>query len=155
MGELVFLLVIAALAIGMFVMTFSFPTSIVDKSGGPALFPRILIGLLLLLLIIRFIQILKGRKEKFYFLEFFTGNRLIVFLSLVFLVASMSTLGYVISTSLFVLGLVNLFYAKVHGQLGGLKKIIIRNISLLVLVVGVYWFFLNVLHITLPQGIFF
>ena len=42
MGELVFLAVVSAVAVVMFIMTFQFPSSILDQSGGAGLFPRII-----------------------------------------------------------------------------------------------------------------
>ena len=61
MGETIFLLCFCAAAIAMYGMTGNFRISKMDTSGGAAMFPRIVIILLLVFLAIRLLQIWIGK----------------------------------------------------------------------------------------------
>ena len=64
MGETIFLLCFCAAAIAMYGMTGNFRISKMDTSGGAAMFPRIVIILLLVFLAIRLLQIWIGKQKK-------------------------------------------------------------------------------------------
>lgn len=80
MGELVFLALLLAVCTLFYGMSFDFKTSILDTSGGAALWPRIVIIFLVMIIIIRGIQVIKERDRKqFVFKELFQGSRLFFF----------------------------------------------------------------------------
>lgn len=153
MGELVFLLILLILCAVCFVQTLSFPVSILDQSGGPALFPQIVLALLTLVIVIRLIQFFREKKhEHFVFRELFTGRRLFFFGSLIVYVFLFDFLGYILSTALFLVVTINYFYYVVKGNRGSVKAILVRNISAIAFSVIMYVFFANILHIMLPTG---
>ena len=101
MGELIFNALLAVVAVILYVLTFSFPTSIFDKSGGAAMYPRIVIVFLLALLLIRSLQILRSPEEKakkFVFLEMFKGPRLIYILTTLAYFLLVKPVGFILST---------------------------------------------------------
>ena len=76
MGELVFLALLLAVCTLFYGMSFDFKTSILDTSGGAALWPRIVIIFLVMIIIIRGIQAIKERDRKqFVFKELFQGKQ--------------------------------------------------------------------------------
>ena len=80
MGELIFLGILAIIGVIMFGMSFGFQTSLLDKSGGPALYPRIVIVVLVIFLVVRCVMIIRSQEElkkKFHFLEILQGSRFI------------------------------------------------------------------------------
>ncbi len=154
MGEIIFLIVLLLLGGVLFQQTFTFGVSILDQSGGPALFPRIVLAILAIAIIIRLISVLREKKhEHFVFIELFTGNRLFFFLSLILYIVTFKFLGYILSTCLFLMITCNYFYYVVKGNKGSVKSIAVRNIGIVVFAVVMYVFFANVLHIMLPAGI--
>lgn len=153
MGELVFLLLLLILCAVCFVQTLSFPVSILDQSGGPALFPQIVLVLLAVVIVLRMIQFLREKEHAhFVFRELFTGRRLFFFGSLIVYVLLFQWLGYILSTALFLLVTVNYFYFVVKGNRGSVKAIVVRNVSVVAFSIVMYVFFANILHIMLPTG---
>lgn len=154
MGEIIFLIVLLLLGGVLFQQTFTFGVSILDQSGGPALFPRIVLAILAIAVIIRLISVLREKKhEHFVFIELFTGKRLFFFLSLILYIVTFRFLGYILSTCLFLMITCNYFYYVVKENKGTLRSIVLRNAFVVVFSVGMYFFFGNVLHIMLPAGI--
>lgn len=154
MGEIVFLVVLLIISAVCFQQTFTFGVSILDQSGGPAVFPRIVIALLVIAVVIRLITVLREKKhEHFVFIELFTGKRLFFFLSLILYIVTFKFLGYILSTCLFLMITCNYFYYVVKENKGSLRSIVLRNTFVVVFSVGMYFFFGNVLHIMLPAGI--
>lgn len=155
MGEIVFLGIVSLIAIMMFVVSYQFPTSIIDKSGGAALFPRIVIGFLLLFIVIRTFILLRDKsiKEKFIFIEIFTGTRLIYLISTVIYIIGISYLGFIVSTLLYLLGIINYFYYLQNNGKPTLKKEIVIVCSVFIGTFLMYFFFGNILNILLPKGI--
>jgi putative tricarboxylic transport membrane protein len=156
MGEILFMAVLAIIAIGMFVMTYDFPISIIDKSGGAALFPRIMIVLLLFFLVIRFIAIIKTKREgrpKFVFIEIFQGPRLVYLLTTLAFIIVLNFLGFILSAILYLLILVNYFYYIQNDKKPSLKTEIVVVVCVIAGIVGLEYFFGDVLNIMLPEGI--
>lgn len=154
MGELIFLGIIVIISAIMFGMTYDFKVSILDKSGGAGLWPRIVIVFLIIMTIIRFIQVLKEKdRQPFAFLELFRGMRLFFLLALGIYIILIKPLGYIIATLLFLFITVNLFYYKSNDHIGSFKSIIIRNMFIIGFVFGLYFFFANIVYIMLPKGL--
>ncbi len=156
MGEILFMIIIAIAAIIMFIMTYDFPVSIIDKSGGAALFPRIIIILLLFFMLIRLISILRTKKEErkpFAFTEMFKGSRLVYLLLTIAYIAVLTQLGFIISSLLYLFILINYFYYLQNGRLPAVKTEMIIVISIVAGVLILNYFFGNVLNILLPKGI--
>ena len=156
MGEIFFLIILAAAGVGMFVRSFGFQVSRIDSSGGPALFPRIVIIILLLFIAIRIIMVSKSKEElgkKFHFLEIFQGSRLIFLLMFLGYAVLMKPLGFVISSSLFLIIAVTFLYKKQYGERITVKKGLILYPVILISVAVLYYIFVNKLNVLLPGGI--
>jgi hypothetical protein len=155
MGEIIFLGVIAVISLIMFLMTFSFPTSIIDKSGGPGLFPRIVIILFLFFAMIRLVEIIRKKeiKKPFAFLEMFQGSRAIYLLSTLIYMLIISHLGYIISSAAYILFSIFYYYRREMNSSLNRKQIILISMVNSALVVFIYFSFTSVLNILLPKGI--
>lgn len=155
MGELLFLAVVSAIAVIMFFMTFQFPVSILDQSGGAGLFPRTIVVMLLACILIRLYQYYKKpeTRKHFVFLEMFQGLRLAYILMTGIYIALMTTLGYVISTVVYLLVLINFFYHAQMERRPSVKTETVIVLSILAGTIGIYWFFGSVLHVMLPAGL--
>ena len=153
MGEFVFLGIILAICGYFYYLTYDFAISPFDKSGGAALFPRIVLICIAIFVIIRIIQVaLQKEKGKFVFGELFRGMRLFFFASFVIYVALLDIFGYIICTILFLAVTINVFYKKVNNCWGPIKSIVIRNCSIVVFTFAMEFFFSNLLGILLPNG---
>ncbi|MBS5300828.1 MAG: tripartite tricarboxylate transporter TctB family protein [Clostridium sp.] len=153
MGETIFLLCFCAAAIAMYGMTGNFRISKMDTSGGAAMFPRIVIILLLVFLAIRLLQIWIGKQKKpFMGRELFTGSRFFFLICFCAYVVCLKLLGYRVATYLFLLFSVNGFMKVEKGTYGTARELVVRNLILLVFVLAMYWLFGTVLSIKLPTG---
>lgn len=156
MGEIFFLLILAAAGIGMFGMSFGFQVSRIDSSGGPALFPRIVIVILLVFVIIRITMISKNKEElsrKFHFVEIFQGSRLVFLLLFLGYALLMKPLGFVISSSLFLIASVTFLHKKQYGEGITVKKGLILYPVIVAAVTVLYYIFVYKLNVLLPGGI--
>lgn len=156
MGELVFLTILVMIGIVMYIISGSFPTSIIDKSGGPALFPRLVIIFLFVMIILRIMEILKVPKEErkeFHFVEIFKGSRLI-FLVVTFAYYMLAVyLGFVISSIIYLIFMTSYFY-KVKFEIWPSKRRFFTTSGSIVLsVVVIDYLFCEVLNVLLPIGI--
>ncbi len=155
MGEMIFLLVLLAVCAGAYYMTFDFPVSLLDKSGGAAIFPRMIITALVVFITIRLIQIfLEKHKKPFVLRELFVKERGFFYFSLFLYIACFNFLGYIVSTILFLLTTTTIFFKFTHGSYGSKKQIAVRSILVVCFVVLMNAFFVDVINILLPRGIF-
>jgi hypothetical protein len=155
MGEIIFLSFLGSIGVVLYILTYSFEINLLDKSGGAAMFPRIVIIFLLVFIIIRIIFLIIAQKRTpFVFKELFQGKKLLFVTSLAAYVILMKPLGYIICSILFLLFIVNNFYVSVHSGWGTPKQIAVRNILSILFVIGMKFFFSNVLKVFLPAGIF-
>lgn len=153
MGELIFLALLMLLGAAFFGMSFEFKTSALDTSGGAAFWPRIVIGFLAIFLIIRAVEVFREKEKRgFVFVELFQGPRLFFLLSLVGYIALFQYLGYIVSTTLFLLITVNIFYKITRDNFGTVWSILIRNAVAVIFSMAFYYFFAKVIHIMLPTG---
>ena len=153
MGELIFLGIVMAVCAYFYTLTFGFAVSILDKSGGAAVFPRFVILFLAVFLVVRFITVLREKQKKpFAFKELFTGMRLFFFVSLIGYILALKHLGYLICTLAFLMVTVNVFYYKTKNGWGPVKSIVLRNVLLAVFTLAMNYFFVRILHIMLPSG---
>lgn len=154
MGELIFLGLIAVICGVFFYLSFDFQVSLLDRSGGAALWPRIIILFLMVFVIIRFVQVLRTKKkEEFVFLELFKGPRFFLLVCLVAYIIAFKYVGYIISTSLFLVVVVNVFYKWTKDDFGTVKSIIFRSVLLILFVIALNYFFAEIVNIPLPAGI--
>lgn len=155
MGELLFLAVVSAAAVIMFFMTFQFPSSILDQSGGAGLFPRIIVVMLLACILLRLFQYRKRpeTRKHFVFLEMFQGLRLGYIVMTGVYIALMAPLGYVISTIAYMMVLINFFYYAQMEHKPSVKTETMIAVGIVAGTVGIYWFFGSVLHVMLPVGL--
>ncbi|MCI8403102.1 MAG: tripartite tricarboxylate transporter TctB family protein [Lachnospiraceae bacterium] len=153
MGEIFFLALLLLVCGACFGMSFDFKVSALDTSGGAALWPRIVIGFLVIFLVIRIFQVIKEKsRQPFVFWELFRGPRLFLLLSMILYIAFFKYLGYIASTMLFLFVTVNGFYKIARDGFGSLRSIVIRNAAVVAFTVAVYFFFGKVVHIMLPKG---
>ena len=156
MGELIFNAILAVVAVVMFAMTYSFPTSIFDKSGGAGLYPRIVIIFLLILLVIRTVQILRSNEEKqrkFVFFEMFQGSRLIYILTTLAYFLLVMRVGFVLTTIVYLIWSILFFYSLQEQKHPSRKITVIVVISAISGVILLDYLFCNVLGVLLPAGI--
>ncbi len=156
MGELIFNAIIAVVGVILFVMTYSFPSSIIDKSGGAGMFPRIVIIFLFAFLIIRTVQILRSeeeRKKKFVFLEMFNGSRLIYILSTLAYFLLVKPVGFIISSVIYLVIIILYFYKLQEGKWLSGKGSVIVVICVTAGVILLDYLFCRVLGVLLPRGI--
>lgn len=154
MGEITFLFILILGLIYLYVLTGSFPTNMLDNTGGAAMFPRFVIVLLGILLIVRIIQIirLKQINEHFVFRELFAGSTGVFMLLIVLYVLMFSVLGYIVSTILFAITAVTYCYYKKTGNVGTVKQVIIRILISSIGTLLLYWFFSDILTVRMPHG---
>jgi len=156
MSELIFLAVIAVLALLGYNEVLGYTVTRFDRTGGPAIYPKLLLILLLVALVIRAVQILMSKdREKFKWASLFKGQRGIFFLAFVAFVALMKPLGFIVDGTLFLTFTSLYLYYRSTGDksLGGKKKVIFRVIFSLAFCTAVYLFFANFLHVAVPEGI--
>lgn len=153
MGEIIFLLCFAVISLIMFYLTGDFRVSKMDTSGGAALFPRIVIVILLVFLAIRVIEILRSKEKKgFAGRELLAGSRFYFITGFVLYVILLKPLGYIIATSLFLVFTVNRFYRIENGTLGTMAQIVVRNMIMIFFVLAMNWAFGTILSVMLPTG---
>ena len=156
MSEFVFLAGLAVLALLGYSEVLTYTVTKYDRTGGPAIYPKMLLILLLVALAIRGIQILASKKkEKFKWGSLFSGQRGVFFVSFVLFVMLMKPLGFILDGTIFLVFTTFYLYYKSTGDksLGGKKKIVFRVLFSLGFCVAVYLFFSEFLHVAVPEGI--
>ena len=154
MGESIFLASLAAVAGTMLFETMHYPTGALDRSGGPGIFPTILIAILLAFIALRLVAIIRSRKqEKFVFMEMFRGIRLLFLVALGLTILLMESIGFVPMISLFLIVSVHCFYFAANDSWGSYRLIAVRSLVLVGFTVGMYVFFQAALGVQLPAGI--
>ncbi len=156
MGELIFEAVLAIIGAAMFFVSFSFRESIIDQSGGPGLFPRIVIIMLFVALAARAFVVLRNDKEKakkFTFFEMFMGNRLIFLLIFLAYILLVRPLGFLISTWAFMLITIPFLYKLQYGKRMSGKAIAIESAISIAGVFILYYVFSECFNVLLPAGL--
>ena len=154
MGEIIFLLVLISISGLSLWQTGHFPKSLFEKSGGAALFPRVTLCALIIFCVIRIVIILaKKENRRFFFLEMFRSTRGVFLVASLLLVVVMPSLGYIISTTLFLLFMTNYLYLKKYDTFGDTKSIIVRNAVMIGISILMYVFFAKVMTVALPKGL--
>lgn len=156
MGELIFNALLAVIAVILYVMTFDFPTSIFDKSGGAAMYPRIVIIALLILLAIRSVQILQSpeeNKRKFVFFEMFRGSRLIYILTTFAYFLLVKRIGFIVCTVVYLIGMILYFYTLQEQKHPSTKMVLIVAVAVIPSVVALDYLFCKLMGVLLPAGI--
>ena len=156
MGEIIFLTVVALTAIYTMCEAFSYKDIMFDTSGGAGLFPKFIGGVLLVITVILIVKIVLTRKEErchFIFLELFRGIGGLFVFSVMIYAALLNIIGFLFSTTLYTLFMVNSFYYSIHGKLGSPKVVGYRSIMLVASVCVIYWLFGSVFKIRFPTGL--
>lgn len=154
MGEIILLLIVAGIS-GIYLgQTFDYRMPKLENSGGPALFPKMVLIILIILVLIRVIVIIVHKDFKhFKFFELFKGSTGLFSISLIVMIFIMPYLGFIVTCFLFMTITSHaLLYIKTK-TFGGARKIIMREVFFLVFAVGLYLFFTKVLFVSLPTGI--
>lgn len=154
MGEIIFLAVFLFAAIFLYTLTGDFRISKMDTSGGAAMFPRLVILLLCICLLLRIGQIIwKKEKKGFVWKELFIKARAFFVLSLLAYVVLLKPLGYILATGLFLMVTVNRLYHYQKGSYGRAGEILLRNLLLLAFSLVMYFAFSGILSVNLPKGL--
>lgn len=156
MGELIFNVLLAAAGVILYVMTYSFPTSIFDKSGGAGMYPRIVIIALMILLVIRSLQILRSPEEKqrkFIFFEMFQGPRLIYILATFAYFLLVKRIGFILCTIVYLIGMILYLCALQEQKRPSRKTAAIVAAAVIPSVAALDWLFCEVMGVLLPAGI--
>lgn len=154
--EYVFLGIIAVFATLFLKDATQYKIASYDTSGGPGLFPTYILILLLVAIAALVIQkIIKKDKTKFVFFELLKGERGIILGSLIIYLAVLSVIGFILSTSIFLMFTVNYLYFRGHVGFGAKKSIAIRSGFSVGIALIINYVFVNLMHVMLPRGIIF
>lgn len=155
MGELVFFGIWAVIAVVMFCVSFQFPVLKIDPSGGGGVFPRIVIIVFMSLMLLRTIQVFvtKQTKKKFNFIDIFKGPSLVYLLVTLVYFLVVKYVGFLVSTILYLLGMMFYCYRVSEGKYQSKKHFLIMSILVLVGVTAFDWLFASQLKVLLPKGI--
>lgn len=154
--EYVFLGIIAVFATLFLKDATQYKIASYDTSGGPGMFPKYILILLLVAVTALVIQkIIKKDKTKFVFFELLKGERGIILGSLILYLAVLSVFGFILSTSIFLMFTVNYLYFRGHSGSGGRKSIAIRSGFSVGIALIINYVFVNLMHVMLPSGIIF
>ena len=154
MGEIWFLLILAGLDIYYFIETFSYKMPLYDNTGGPSVFPRVILALLLICLLIRLFQLFTaGEKKHFVFLELFRGSTGIFVLAFAAYIFFMEPLGMILDTILYLGFISHYMIAQRDGTIGTPRMVVAHMASFLVMSVAIYWVFSSILNVAVPKGL--
>jgi putative tricarboxylic transport membrane protein len=154
--EYVFLGIIAVFATLFLKDATQYKIASYDTSGGPGIFPKYILILLLVAIAAQIIyKIIKKEKTHFVFFELLKGERGIILGSLIVYLAVLSILGFILSTSIFLIATVNYLYYRGHDGFGEKKSIAIRSGFSVCVAFIIYYVFVQLMHVILPAGIIF
>lgn len=153
-GEIVALLLLACTGVAYLVETFGYRVSRFERTGGPGVYPRIILYCLFFFIVLRMAQILWERKNRaFVFFDLFHGSKGVFFFTFVLYIFLMPYLGYILSTTLYlVFASCFLTYLK-EGSLGAKPRLILRSLFFFGTTMGIYWFFVLFLDVAVPAGL--
>jgi hypothetical protein len=155
--ELVFLGAILAVCVRLFLETTTYVTASYDTSGGAGQFPQYVLILLMIAVIALMIQDIRKKKyQDFDITSLFHDERKVFFLSLVAYILVIKPFGFIMSTIIYLVFIVNYLYKKYgNGSIGTVKNVIIRNVSLVIFVCAIDYVFEHLMRVVLPHGFLF
>jgi hypothetical protein len=154
MGEIVFLLILGGIAGFCYIETFTYIKPLIDTSGGPTIYPRIVFGVLFVFIVIRVIQIVRMKvKPNFTLITIFKGVSGIFLGISVLAVIAINFLGYILTSSLYLIATTHYMYYQYHHTIGRPIHIALRCAICFAGVIMLKLFFGSLLHIQLPSGI--
>lgn len=156
MSELIFLAILAIVGGLCYGETLTYTVAEYDRTGGPAMYPQVVLILLFIALALRAIQILmKKEKPKFKWFTLFKGTRCVFFLAFVLFVILMQPLGFIVDSTLFLTATSLYLYYQTTGDktLGGAKAITLKVVLYAAFNTLVFLFFTSVLSVGVPYGI--
>lgn len=154
MGEIIFLLLLAGVGVVYLVQAGGYKTPLLDNSGGPAMFPRIVCVILIALIVLRIVQIISQKKFKgFRFFELFKGSTGLFSISTIAMIFLIEPLGFIVTCFLYMTVVGNGLYYMKTGTIGTVKNILLRELLFLAFVLGLYFFFTQILYVGFPRGI--
>ncbi len=153
MGEIIFLLILIVGGVFLFITSLDYSSvEFLDAYVGPALFPQIIISIIILAAVALLIKIIVMKKKPdFVFIELFKGNRLIFGIFIIAFVLILDMFGFVASTILFLTVTTSFF---TYVQFGKIEKIrlILNVVGICVFAVGIYLIFSQLIGLQLPIG---
>lgn len=154
MGEIVFLGAILIIGVICGIQTLGFKAiPILDSVVGPALFPQIAIGIVVLGALALIVQlVMKKQKNQFVFLELFQGKRLGFGIVTIAYVLMLDSIGFIVSTAIFLMLAIN-YLEYIKGIQINRKKTIVVSLCCILFSIIIYYFFSKVMGIMLPRGI--
>jgi hypothetical protein len=153
MGEFILLLFFAGIDVYYFAETFTYRKPLFETTGGPAVYPRLILALLFFFLVIRAIQVWRtAKKPPFVFFDLFKGSCGVFLYSFFVYILLMQPLGYVIATLLYLTFISHYLLYHKNGTIGtirlaGLRIVVFAMISFLL-----YQFFAVILNVNMPAG---
>jgi hypothetical protein len=148
------LLVLTGIGIYYFAETFTYHKPLFESTGGPEIFPRVILVLLFLFIAVRAIQIiLNKKKSSFVFFDLFTGSRGMFLYCFMGYILIMKPLGYIFATFLYLAGLSNYMIYYKDGTIGTARAISIRIVIFAIISVLLYQFFAGILNVNIPLGL--
>lgn len=155
MGEVIFLGIIAVLDIMYLLETFKYKIPVYDNTGGPGIYPKIILTILLTAIVIRIIKILHNKtKEHFVFKELFEKDRLFFVVAFATYIMIMRPLGIILSTIIYMTSVCFYIALAVDGTMGTTRTIASRIVAFCLMSILIYLFFSSVMNVALPKGIF-
>lgn len=156
MSELIFLGILAVIGFLCFGETMTYSVAQYDRTGGPAVYPQIVLLLLFIALVLRGIQVLMTKERtKFKWATLLRGPRGSFFLAFLLYTILMKPLGFIVDSTLFLTFASLFLYYKTTDDrtLGGKKVVITRFVVSAVFSGAVSFFFTKVLLVAVPAGI--
>lgn len=154
MGEIFFLGIIAVLDIMYLLETFKYKIPVYDNTGGPGIYPKIILVILLAAIVIRIIRILHSKtKEHFIFRELFEKDRLFFVVAFAAYIMIMRPLGIILSTIIYMTSVCFYIALAIDGTIGTTRTITCRIVAFCLMSILIYLFFSNVMNVALPKGV--
>ena len=151
---MIFLLLLAGLDLYYFAETFSYRKPLYDNTGGPAVFPRVILILLLICLAVRIIQIVvRKEKRRFIFLDLFKGSTGVFLFAFAGYILCMEFLGMILDTVLYMGFISHYMIYQRDGSIGSLRSAAVHMAVYILMAAALYWFFSGVMNVAVPKGL--
>ena len=155
LGEIIALLLLAGTGVAYFMETYGYRISRFERTGGPGVYPRAILTCLFIFILLRVVQILLSKENRaFVFFNLFWGKKGTFFGMFVLYILLMPFLGYIVATTAYLVAASTyLSYIK-EGNLGSRRRLLVRSACFLGATFGIYQFFVVLLDVAVPSGIF-
>ncbi len=154
MGEIASLLALACVGAVYYAETLGYAVSRFERTGGPAVYPKMVLACLFVFIALRICRIVRERKPRpFVFLNLFRGARGKFFLMFAAYILLMPHLGYIVATAGYLTASCALLTRLKEGAPGPPGRFALRALFFLAVTMGLYWFFATLLNVGVPEGV--